>query len=155
MLSDDVFKTQLRATVTGLEVWLVTLRSFVAIDVTGDEATWRVSVVPQVPEACPFELVLRMDQHFDMAIGAEIYEDQPIETLAAFQPLLSAIADGRVVTRLLSTAATATVVRVETIVSPADGSVWTRARSVASVRAFASGDLVRHDRHYAPYARGA
>jgi hypothetical protein len=155
MLSDDVYKTQLRTTAAELEVWLATLRNVAAIDIARDEASWRVSTLPHVPEACPFELMLRSDQHFDMTVAHETYEDQPIDGLHALQPLLAAIADGRIVTRLWSTAATATLMRVETIVAPLGGSLWTRSRHLVPANRFETDSLIRRDHHYAPYARGA
>ena len=153
MLSDDVYKTRLRSTVAALEAWLAGLRAVTSAEIGGDEASWRAAVVPSVPEGCPFELVLRMDQRFDLSVGRETYEDQPVGSLDLFQPLLAAIAGGHVITRTWSTTATGSAVRVETIVSPANGPAWTGARHL--MRALEADELIRHDRYYAPYARGA
>jgi hypothetical protein len=155
MLSDDVYKTQLRTTAAELEFWLATLRNVAAIDTARDEASWRVSALPHVPEACPFELMLRADQHYDVTVAHETYEDQPIDGLDAFQPLLAAITDGRIVTRMWSTAATATLMRIETIVSPPGGHVWTRSRQLVPAHRFDADSIIIRDHHYAPYARGA
>jgi hypothetical protein len=155
MLSDDVFKTRLRVAIGELEVWLATLAPLARVDLDQDEASWRATLVPNAPEACPFELVLRIDQQFDMAVGPETYEDQPIAELAAFQPLLQAIASGRVVTSAWTTAATGTRIRVRTEIAPIDRPLWARSRELLPAAALREPELIRHDRHYAPYARGA
>jgi len=155
MLSDDVYQTRLRTTVTALEQWLCGLRALAMVETARDEACWRVAINPHVVEACPVELVLRTDRHFDFSIGPETYEDQPVDTLDMFQPLLAAIAAGRVKTCLWTTAATATLVRVATRVSPDGGAHWQRSRAIGLVGWANAASLIRDERHYAPYARGA
>jgi hypothetical protein len=155
MLSDDVYKTRFRATIASLESWLDSLGEVAAIEISNDEATWRVAVKPFAVEACPFELVLRIDQCFDLAVGAETFEDQPVQSLDLLQPLLNAVASGRVVTRTWSTAATGTTVRVETIVGMPDEAQWTRTRQMTRHNNVEPDNLIKIDRHYTPYARGA
>ncbi|MEQ1712977.1 MAG: hypothetical protein ABL908_16460, partial [Hyphomicrobium sp.] len=153
MLSDDVYKTRLRETTAAIELWLSDLRPVAAIETARDEASWRVSVHPNVPDACPFELVLRADQQFDIAIGPETYEDLPVGSLDQMLPLLRAIADGGVITRYWTTAATGTLAKVETIVGAA-ASAWRQERVIAPLRRIDAGDLIARDCCYAPYARG-
>lgn len=155
MLSDDVYKTRFRATVASLEDWLGRLRPVADVETVRDEASWRVSVLPHVAEACPFELVLRADQHFDIGVGRETYEDQQIEALDRFQPLLTAITQGAVVTSSWSTAATGTLVMVATRVLPASGKRWFRSRTIGTIGRACDTHLIRDDQHYVPYARGA
>ena len=71
MLADDVYKSRLRSNIVALETWLAGLRDMAAIDVEGDDASWRAAVSPGLREACPFELVLRTDQKFDLSVGRE------------------------------------------------------------------------------------
>lgn len=155
MLSDDVYKTRYRTTVAALEAWLDGLRPVAAIEIARDDGSWRVSVLPHSAEACPFEIVLRADQHFDIGIGPETYEDQPVETLDLFQPLLTAITRAEVVTSSWSTAATGALVMVATRVTPAQGKRWFRSRTIGSIGRAADTHLIREDHHYVPYARGA
>lgn len=156
MLSDDVYITRFRATVASLEAWLQTFGHVAHTEIGRDEASWRMTLTPNVAGACPCELMLRVDQCFDLMVGHELYEDQPIEALEAFQPLLAAIVEGRVVTRTLSTIATGMPVKVQTIVSPDGNSPWTGSWALALPGVTDNPDqLVQRDQHYLPYARGA
>jgi hypothetical protein len=152
MLSDDIFKTRLHATIAGLEAWLAALRNITSAEIGVDEASWRAAVVPHVAAACPFELMLRVDQRFDLGLGGEIYEDQPIETLDLFQPLLAAVVAGRVIRRTWHTTATGTAVRLETIVHLPDGGSWIGTRQIVQLPTDARQQIMR-DRHFAPYER--
>jgi hypothetical protein len=155
MLSDDVYQTRYRTTVASLEAWLAGLRPVADVETARDVASWRVSALPHVAQACPFELVLRADQHFDIGIGRETYEDQPVETLDLFLPLLTAISRAEVVTSRWSTAATGTLVMVATRVLPASGKRWFRSRTIGAIGRASDSHLIRADRNYVPYARGA
>ena len=152
MLSDDVYRTRFRAVVSEIEAWLETLRPVALVEVGRDEASWRASVDPHVPEACPFELMLRVDQRFDLTVGPETYEDQVIASLDIFVPLLKAIVAGRVVTRQHTTTATGTLTKIETIISLNDSAPWVGVRPLIA-RPPEAG--VHRDQHYVPYARGA
>ena len=155
MLSDDVYQTRLRTTVTALEQWLTGLRAVASIETARDAASWRVAITPHVVEGCPLELVLRTDRQFDFSVGPETYEDQAVDTLDTFQPLLEAIAAGKVKTCRWSTAATGNLVRVATRVAPDGGARWQRSRAIGLFGWTNAANLIRSDRHYAPYARGA
>jgi hypothetical protein len=156
MLSDDVFKYRLQATVDLLGHWLSGFAEVATLERAHDNASWRISVRPHLAEACPFELVLRTDQRFDLGIGPETYEDEPVTSLGLFQPVLAAIIDGRVITRSWRTAATDTLARIETIVSDAEHNVlWQRSRSVVPADRLRQSDFVVYDHCYAPYVRGA
>ncbi len=56
-------------------------------------------MTPAVSAACPFELMLRADQHFDIVVAGEMFEDQSVASLELFLPLVDAIAAGRVIQR--------------------------------------------------------
>lgn len=155
MLSDDVYKSRLRETIAALETWLDGLKAVAEVETARDAASWRAAVRPRATTACPFELVLRADQKFDIVVGPETYEDQPIETLEAIQPLLLAITRGELVTSMWKTSATATPVMVATRVMPGRGKRWFRSRTLRDIADTSNLLLIREDRHYAPYARGA
>lgn len=158
MLSDDIFRSRLATTISELQGWLTTLNGAAAVDTARDAASWRATVRPRIAQACPFEIVLRADQLLDLAVGSEVYEDEAIMQLDEIQPMLAAIADGRVVTRAWRTLATGTPVKVETLIlAKSDGQspLWQRTRTILSGRDLRWSELVATDRRYAPYARGA
>jgi hypothetical protein len=154
MQSDDVFLTNFRATVSGLEAWAAGLAAVAAIETESDESCWRVACVPHAAQACPFELMLRRDQRFDLTVGPETYEDQPIASLDMFQPLLAAIVAGRVVTSVWSTAGTGLRTGLETRIMPLAGAPWSASHAL-NARPQIAGEIQRRDHHYVPYARGA
>lgn len=157
MLSDDIFKSRLRSTIAAIEAWAQSLAGVAAVETERDDVTWRIAIRPHAPQACPLELSLRTDQRFDFVVGPETYEDEPIESLDAFLPMLQAIAAGRVLTRRRTTAATGLPVDVSTVLMAADDAApfWQRSRSTLVARPLRMGDVLVDDEHYAPYARGA
>jgi hypothetical protein len=152
MLPSDTYRTNYQATIRTLELWLTTQQGVADVEVGRADGSWRARVTPHAVNACPFELALRTDQHYDLSIGTETYEDQLIDSLSLFPDLLEAIAAGRVISRRLSSAATGTVQAIETIVSPGDGTEWSGRRTFVSK---AATDLVASDRHYVAYSRAA
>ncbi len=152
MLPDDTYRTSYQATIRALELWLTTQQTVADVEVSRADGSWRARVTPHAANACPFELALRTDQHYDLSIGTEIYEDQPIDSLSLFPDLLEAISAGRVISRQLASAATGTVQAIETIVTPGDGTEWSGRRTFGRAPA---ADVVVSDRHYVAYSRAA
>ena len=99
--------------------------------------------------------MLRVDQKYDIGLAREVYEDLDVDSLDRFGPLLIAIANGEVVTSTWCAASTGAKVRVATIITPSDAPVWTGTRQVVRTRAASDDELIRHDHHFVPYARGA
>ena len=97
MLSDDTYRTRLSAVIDDLERWAADAADIARIEAAGTPEAWRIAVAPLAANACPFELLLRRDQRYDLAIASESYEDQAIESLDVFRPFIDAIAAGRVV----------------------------------------------------------
>lgn len=153
MLSDDIFRNQLHATANAIERWLTHYERAAVVEVSSDAASWRVNIKPHAANACPVELILRIDQCCDLMIGAETYEELPIGDLGLFPKLLQSVADGGVVTRTSSSSTTGVVCRVETIVDLGDGSAWTGVRQPSHNPMAAANDLILRDRHYVAYAR--
>jgi hypothetical protein len=151
MLSDDVFRNKLQQTIASLEYWTGDIASAARIERAETDTAWRLCLMPEAPNACPLELILRADQHFDITVGDETYEDQRIESLDLFLPLLKAVSGGQVVTRTWRSAATDQKQETETIVTLADGRVW-QGRANGAVQPNGDRDL-RCDRHYVPYVR--
>jgi hypothetical protein len=152
MLPDDTYRTNYLTTIRTLELWLATQQAVADIEVARADGSWRTRVTPHAANACPFELALRTDQHYDLSIGSEIYEDQPIDSLGLFPNLLEAIAAGRVINRRLASTATGTVQAIETIINPGDGIEWSGRRTFTKAPA---ADVVVFDRHYVAYSRAA
>jgi hypothetical protein len=156
MLPDDTYRTTYQATIRLLEQWLATQNDVAEVEVERADGSWRARVTPHAANACPFELALRTDQHYDISVGSETYEDQPVDSLSVFPELLAAITEGRVIRRQLASAATGTVRAIETIVSAGDGTEWSGRRTFnGPLPVPANGDMVVHDRHYVPYTRAA
>jgi hypothetical protein len=156
MLSDDTYRTSFQATIRTLEQWLATQQDVADVEVARADGSWRARVTPHAANACPFELALRADQHYDLSVGSETYEDQRIDSLALFPDLVEAIAAGRVISRRVASAATGNVQAIETIVTPGDGVEWSGRRTFTGAAAItASEETVAHDRHYVAYSRAA
>jgi hypothetical protein len=154
MLSDDIYRTQLAATVTALKRLAQPLSDVAHIEMveTGDFA--RLSLIPKSVGACPVEVMLRADQAFDIQIGTEFYEDCPIERFSSFEPLIAAITRGDVVQRRHVSVATGTERSVETIVSLPDGSSWRRGHLHTAAAAIPDEATLFDDRRFLPYRRG-
>ena len=156
MLPDDTYRTRYQATIRTLEQWLATQQDVADVEVARAHGSWRARVAPHAANACPFELALRTDQHYDLSVGSETYEDQPIDSLSLFPDLVEAIAAGRVISRRVASAATGSVQAIETIVTPGDGVEWSGRRTFNGAAAVAAAtDAVVHDRHYVAYSRAA
>ena len=152
MLPDDTYRTSYQATIRTLEMWLATQQRVADVEVARAVGSWRARVTPHAANACPFELALRTDQHYDLSVGSETYEDQPIDSLNLFPDLLAAIAAGHVISRCIASAATGSVQAIETIVTPGEGVEWSGRRTFTRPP---TTDVVVQDRHYVAYSRAA
>lgn len=153
MVAEDVYRSRLQATIASLRYWVPTIADAARIEQTEGHDFWKLSVTPAVPAACPFELMLRADQHFDLSIAGEIFEDQPVASLDLFVPLVEAIAAGRIIQRETESVATAAPLTIETRVALADGSVWSKLRQLPGGGAIDTRDTMIRDRHFIPYRR--
>ena len=150
MYSDDVYRAKLRATVAELREMLAGLEGSakVSLDLTDQGA--RIALSPLAEGACPVELMVRADQHFDIAVGALLYEDRPVERLELFKPLIDAIVNGAVVERRYRSALTGLETGRETLVTLTDGSRWTDGRVDWSGD---TAERLAEDRIFLPYRR--
>ncbi len=153
MLPDDVFRSRLEATVAALRYWVPTVADAAKVSETSGDGYWKLSVRPFVATACPFDLMLRADQRYDVTIAGETFEDLPIENLEAFVPLITAIADGRIVQRQRIAEASGRPLSIETIVKLPDGTLWSASRSLVPVAAAREPETLLKDRHFLPYRR--
>jgi hypothetical protein len=130
MFSDDVYRNRLSSVIETLDAW-AREQADVAVTTTNINASfWKLSVSPFAPGACPFELMLRADQRFNLQIGREVYEDKPVDTFEFFPMLVRAIGSGNVERIEVSSALTAALEAIETRVTLEDGWAWIGERRV-------------------------
>jgi hypothetical protein len=150
MQPNDVFERDYVATVTRLEAKLQGLARVARIDTELTRNFWRGRIDPHAVNACRLELIVYRSQHYDITIGPETYEGRMVQSLGTFEGLLDAISSGHVITRRWRSATTGALIRVETRVSMADGSVWQDSHEHCPS---SSDALEMRDHHYVAYAR--
>jgi len=155
MLADEKFRTRLNATIMTLRAFAEGLSDVARFELTESVVAWRLSMAPNAPSACPFELVLRSDQQYDIAIATEVFEDRRIEDVEIFPRLAEAIADGRVMIRRFASAATGIDHSREVVVTLADGRQWSATNYNSGLLGRDDFDLVEAVRHFVPYRRAA
>jgi hypothetical protein len=96
MLSDDVFRDRLEQVLIEIETYVAGIRDCAAVDVVASLRYWRMIVVPQVPGACPFELIIKADQTFSIRLADQTFEDRPVDEFDLFLKLLRAVEAGHV-----------------------------------------------------------
>lgn len=124
MLPDDVYRDRLEKTLVDLEAWANETRARADIAITASDRYWRMAVAPFLPTACPFELLIKASQTFDLALNREVYEDKPVERFDLFLNLAKAIARGRVERIETRNALTGILIDVATRVELAPGWDW-------------------------------
>lgn len=154
MLSDDVYRTKLSAAFAGIKRAADDLAGVAGVEARQDASGLRLALQPCIAGACPMELMVRADQRFDVEIGTEFYEDCEIGSLDDFENMIREIAAGNVITRHYFSAATGSLLSVETIVSFADGRQWRRGHRISALMDRADGDAILiKDRTFLPYSR--
>jgi hypothetical protein len=130
MLPDDVFRERLEKTLIELETWAGETRGSADITITASDRYWRMVVRPFFPGACPFELLIKANQTFDLVLDHETYEDKPIQRFDLFLILAKAIAEGRVERIETRNALTGILTNVAMRVELAPGWDWIGSRTV-------------------------
>jgi hypothetical protein len=150
MLPDDRYRTQFELTTASLLAWSGFIRDVAAVSVDDAQAYWSMAAMPKASTACPVVLVLgRSTQTFSVTLGAETYEDLPVDDFDLFLPLLETVAAGDVVERTFTGAATARPVAIEMRVGNAGHPLFARTRRLATT----DGAVLYTDRHFLPYRR--
>lgn len=116
MLSDDSFRKRLQHVIAALEVWAAEMEPWADIEHGFINGAWRISAVPQIETACPFEIIIRPDQKYDMRVDGEIYEDLPLDALTDIPQIVRSISNGRLLIRRWRGQATGLIYNVETVV---------------------------------------
>lgn len=153
MIADDVYRSRLQATIAALRYWVPTIADAAHVEQTDGHQAWKMAVRPVQSAACPFELMLRSDQHYDISVAGETFEDRPVGTLDIFVPLVEAIAAGSVIQRRTESTATGAPLSVETRVTLADGSIWSERRDLPLGALVSDCTTAVRDRHFIPYRR--
>lgn len=116
MSSDDTFRKQLQHVISALESWAKEIKPWADVELGPVGNAWRISAVPHVETACPFEIILRPDRKFDMTVAGETYEDLPLDVLTDIPQIVRAIANGRILIRHWVSWVTGLEYSVETVV---------------------------------------
>jgi hypothetical protein len=154
MLSDDVFRDRLEQTLVDLETWASGIHDCAGVDIAASQHYWRMSVAPHMAGGCPFELMIKSDQTFNLMLDNEVYEDRPLDRFDFFVKLVSAIVDGRVERTETRNALTGVLLGIEMRVEIEDGWDWTGARRVTPAPLPAlEADEVRCTHRFLPYRR--
>jgi len=154
MLSDDIYRSRMQATVASLRYWAPSIKDVAVVEDAESADYWRMTVSPIIANACPFELMLRADQRHDWMIAGEPYEDRDIVSLELFLPLVEAITEGRVVKREWTRRATGVVHTVETLIALPGGRIWQDRRDNGHAPPTSNdAEVLRTDRHFVPYRR--
>jgi hypothetical protein len=154
MKPDDVFRSQLQTTVTSLRYWAPSIADAARMleDETADY--FKFAVTPLISAGCPFELILHINQKYDLAIAGETYEGRPMPSLDLFLPFVEAVAEGNVVQRHWISRLTGLQRSTETIVTLANGYLWRETRSRGDeAPSLVDDSLEVRERRFLPYRR--
>ena len=154
MFSNDVYRANLASVIATLEAWARDHRDAAEIETAAVTSYWKMAVMPHTTGACPFEILLRADQRFDVNIAGEAYYDKPIDRFDFFPMLARAVFAGNVARVDISNALTSALESVETRVTLEDGWTWIGERRVGtrSARKIESAQESRAHR-FLPYRR--
>jgi hypothetical protein len=140
MLPDDVFRDRLEPTLVDLEAWANGMRDCAKIDITASQRYWRLSATPHIAGGCPFELLIKSDQTFDLRLANEVYEDRPLDRFDFLVRLVNAL--------------TGVLLGIGTRVEIEDGWDWTGDRRITPTPLPAlEADEVRRTHRFLPYQR--
>ena len=150
---DTVQRCRFDATIAALSYWAPSIADVARIVEIECESSWTIAVTPEEPTACPFELRLRHDGHYRLAIAGEVYDDLPIETYELFVPLAQAIAAGNVCRRLWFSRLTGLLRGVGTVVELGADRTWSAERQLSGLPPTDPEDVIATDHYFAPFRR--
>ena len=153
MLSDDNFRKRLQHIIDALEVWAAEMEPWATIELGFTDGTWRINAVPHAETACPFEIILRPDQKFDIKVGSEIYEDRPLDALTDIPQLVRAISNGRVLIRRWESWTTGLEYNMETIIDIPGADEGRFERPNLNAPPIGDSELMATLHTFAPYRR--
>lgn len=152
--SDDVFRRRISKTAADLSAWARSAADATDVEIANTASYYKISSRPKTPGAAAFELLIRADQFYDVAIAGEVYEDCAIEDEDLFLALVIAISEGHVGRRVTSSALTGTLQAIETIVDLGSRAQWSGKHVLVEGRALAPDDATEIEtRRFLPYRR--
>lgn len=155
MLPDDVYRRSFDAARDQLVAFARHVADAADVEQEATDDFVRIRLRPHAATACPVEVILhRQNQAYDIQFGAgDSYEG--VRTGGDLTPLVSlldAVVEGRLVTRAFCRAATAQPIASGVIVAPAVGLPISFGET--DERRLGD-DVIRRERHWAPYRRAA
>lgn len=122
MQSDDIYRQKLAQLAASIKAWSGFVADVARVETSEDGPVWRFSMQPRAARACPCEIALdSATQGCDLSIGGETFEGFALPSLDIVLPLLKAVAEGQVVTRHYSSAATGLPVSTSTVITLENG----------------------------------
>lgn len=150
MLPRDQFDRRFDNVVAALTAWAETLADVAETTIETAPAFWRLRLEPLASGPCPVEVILHRSQTFDIMVGGEAYEAEPLSDLDGIKPLLAAIVAGDVATKEIRSAASNRLLETATLVGPLTNPLFER-----SIRSGAESETaITAVKHYPPYRRG-
>lgn len=148
MQSQDVFRRALKRVAAEIDPWLQQLTDVASVERDWSGETWRVELEPHAAAACPLEILLHGSNQADIAIAGETFEGVDLGGLEALAPLIRAVTEGRVRHMSAVSAATGRPIGSKMVVDLGEGRQLTLGADTAD-----GMDVVRRERHFAPYRR--
>lgn len=146
MMQDDVYRHTLQGTIEELRYWVPSIADVARVAEGGGPEYWHLDVSPKSPGGCPFEMLLRHDQHYDLVLAGQNYEFLPVPSLAVFLPLAQAVVDGRIIQRHWISTQTGVLRSIETLIDLGSSGCWREGGR-------AGEGCERRDLHFLPYRR--
>jgi hypothetical protein len=154
MQFDDVFRRRLSKAAAELSAWARDAAGATDVAIVNTARYFKIDSRPKTPGAAAFELLIRADQFYDIAIAGEVYEDRAIDDAELFLPLVVAISEGHLSRRVTSSALTGTLQAIETIVDLDSRPQWSAKHVLVSGLALAPDDATEIEtRRFLPYRR--
>ncbi len=154
MLPDDLFRSRLQTTITALKYWAPSITDSARVKENETGNDWTITVTPFLANACSFELILRFDQLYDVAVADQVYEELPIESFDVFLPFVQAISDGNVVERHWLSRLTGLERAVETVVMLPNDGIWREVQGTVPSRPTLEDDGTElRERRFLAYRR--
>lgn len=154
MQSEDTYRLKLQQLIASIKAWTGFVADVARVAVVEEASACRVTMQPKAIGACPIEIVLNShEQKCDLRIAGETYPNCELPSLDLVLPLIEAVAEGRVMTRRTSSAATGLVLSVVTVIRLADGRMIEPVRAEATGNGIGAGAVESREIHYLPYRR--
>ena len=150
MHSPDTYRQHVQQLAASIKAWSGFVADVARVEVEEVGDGWRFAMTPVAPGACPVEIVLDgRALRCDLRVAGETVEDWQLPALDVVLPLMKAVADGSVITRIVSSAITGLPISTSTHVRLADG----RKLVVPEMPDVPTERVEAREMHYLPYRR--